>query len=271
MELVADPNDCTQYYVCLGDGLVSDHSVPCDNGTYFNETEGGCIDGLECENLCGGGGGGGVGCQLSCTFDTGVGELEFVSDVNCSRYYVCFAGSVQGPFDCPAEHKYFDGEKCGDSPAKCCNREACDPYCPSDGVVVPDPKDCHHFYYCAEEGTPDDIFRFECPSGKIFNLQLGECSSDSKCETICNKNSSETVQPGKTTTTTPSSSTCTESLTCPDKGYYPVCPFCDPRFLTCGGAGEEATLHSCPGELLFHPTSHYCILPENCSPKPILV
>ncbi|XP_045119428.1 peritrophin-48-like isoform X2 [Portunus trituberculatus] len=263
LDQVADPNNCTYYYVCLDDGIPSDHSVPCDEGKYFNETQGGCVEETTpCENTCGSGGGGEpLDCKLTCKFDAGSGQLEYISDIDCSKYHVCFAGSVQGPFTCPPEHSFFDGSKCGDDDANCCHR-ICKPYCTTDdlGKVVPDPNDCHRFYLCIEgDAVPDEIYGFDCPVGKNFNLQLGECTSDAECVKICNSNSSNT--------TTPPSSTCNESLTCTETGFFPVCPYCDPRYLNCPSAGVEATLNTCPGSLVFHPTQHYCIKPENCSPS----
>uniref|UniRef100_A0A0P4WZ80 Chitin-binding type-2 domain-containing protein n=1 Tax=Scylla olivacea TaxID=85551 RepID=A0A0P4WZ80_SCYOL len=214
-----------------------------------------------CTNACGGGSGG-LGCTLTCN-GTSSGELELISDIDCSKYYICLAGGVSPPIVCPSDHPYFNGVKCGDDPSSCCTR-ICEPYCPGPKAVIPDPKDCKRFYYCSEEGTPDENFAFKCPDGKNFNLQLGECTSDAECVIICSNNSSSaTTLPDKTTTS--SSSTCTDSLTCPGKGYFPACPYCDPRYLACGSAGEQATLSMCPGELLFHPTLYICVQPENCS------
>ncbi|KAK8379250.1 hypothetical protein O3P69_019237 [Scylla paramamosain] len=192
---VTDPLECHNYYLCFGNNVVSDHSVPCENGTYFNETEGGCIAETDsCTNACGGGSGG-LGCKLTCN-RTSSGELELISDIDCSKYYICLAGGVSQPIVCPSDHPYFDGAKCGDDPSSCCTR-ICEPYCPGPSAIVPDPKDCKRFYFCSEEGTPDEDFAFKCPDGKNFNLQLGECTSDAECVIICSNNSSATTLPGQ--------------------------------------------------------------------------
>ncbi|XP_045119406.1 probable chitinase 10 [Portunus trituberculatus] len=263
LDKVADPNNCTNYYVCFGDGIESDHPLPCGEGEYFDDTANQCdvMPSPPCTNKCDGSSGDSLGCTVTCTFTTTGSDLEVVSDIDCSKYYVCFAGSAQGPFTCPADHPYFDGpsKTCGDDPTTCCNK-ICKPHCPEKDKVVPDPNNCRRFYFCTEDdAVPDEIYGFDCPVGKNFNLQLGECTSDAECVKICNSNSSET--------TTPPSSTCNESLTCTETGYFPVCPYCDPRYLNCPSAGVEATLNTCPGSLVFHPTQHYCIKPENCSPS----
>lgn len=268
LDKVPDPENCTNYYVCFGDGIVSDHPVPCEAGNEFDNATRECVaaGGATCGGCDSGGGGGGeLTCEVTCPVPSSSGTLDLISHIECDKYYVCLAGVVQGPFTCPSDKKYFNSEtkECGTSNDKCCNRP-CQPYCPAKNMLVPDPTSCKHFYYCSVDAdTPDDAFRFECDAGKTFSLPLGQCTSDAECVTICQSTTSGTGQPGKSTT--PSSSDCNESLTCTSKGYFPVCPHCDQRYLACTNVGEQATLSKCPGELMFDPNLHYCVLPENCS------
>jgi len=272
---VEDPKECHNYYICLGNNLATDHSVPCDNGTYFSPSDSDCIDEtVPCNSTCGGGS---LGCKLQCDPDSTT-EIEFISDLDCNKYYICFSGNLQGPFTCPAMHPHFDGAQCVDVETGCC-KHPCEPYCEAKDTIIPDPVSCKNFYFCNDVGIPDDIFKFACGDDKNFDLHLGECSASAPCVTICDNTTSKTTIPGQTTipgkTTVPGQTTvpvlttlgpndCVASLVCSEQGYFPVCTSCYQYYFACTTIGQSATQLKCPGSLVFDPVVHVCLLPENC-------
>lgn len=54
MTQIADPKNCTNYYICLAPGLASEENhFPCDAGETFNIATGRCDSGASCVTLCG--------------------------------------------------------------------------------------------------------------------------------------------------------------------------------------------------------------------------
>lgn len=184
---VINPNNCSEYYICIGDGVPTDHAVPCDAGSHFDEAVADCVanTGDPCVSPCGGSG----SCHLTCN-----GTLDIVSDVtDCSQYFLCIPGGTEGPYKCPLEHPFFDGQECGNDNTKCCSG-LCEAICEAPNTIIPDPWDCTRFYFCDENGPPEETLHFKCPNGWNFNIQLGECSMDAQCTILCNGYTMHTVK-----------------------------------------------------------------------------
>ena len=268
-DLVENPKNCSEYYYCFGDGLVAPDPVPCDDGFHFDVPSASCIaDGPDPCNATCSGGDGGVNCQLTC-----VDGLDYVSSFDdCGSYFECKPSGPVGPIQCPSNHPYFDGETCGNDEQTCCV-SSCDAHCDAEGSVVPDPKDCKKFYICRKEGEVEEILHYPCPNNWNFDIQLGECTSTASCTILCtdsgSSNSSDST-PTISITTTPSSSGCITSFTCPNEGGFPACTTCQPDYFTCAAANEQGVLAKCPGEKVFNPVSPYiCISPGNCPFEPV--
>lgn len=177
---VEDPTNCTNFYVCFGDGIVADQPSECEDGDMFDATAGQCatMSDPPCEPSCAGGGGSG-NCHLLCD-----ASLDFVSHhSDCGKYLVCVPGGTE-ELDCPPEHPFFDGESCGNDESLCCV-PGCNPTCEAANTLIPDPNDCQRYYFCEAVGEPDENYHFTCADNGNFNVHLGECSTEAPCTLLC--------------------------------------------------------------------------------------
>ncbi|XP_045119481.1 uncharacterized protein LOC123509318 [Portunus trituberculatus] len=242
---VADPYNCTQYYMCLVDGDLTEKPIPCDPGSHFEA--GKCQGTGECTPQC-------VpkDCNLLCTK-----PLVFIADpFDCNVYYICDASNnPRGPYHCDADKQYFNGEKCTSDESQCC-KDHCTPYCNTVGTQIIDPTDCKSYYVCVEEGPADPKYHYKCDNGWNFDIASGHCTSSASCVILCGSTGSpggggSTPLPG-----------CTSSMICPSNGNFPMCNYCYTDYFHCESSSQAAVVQACPNGMLFDPTSHYCL--TNC-------
>nr|XP_027222034.1 keratin-associated protein 16-1-like [Penaeus vannamei] len=264
---VEDPMNCTQYYYCLSNCEVMQHPVPCDEGS-FDPVAGACGGPADCKASCDPG-----SCHLTCN-----GTLDMISDPSdCGKYYICFPHGVEGPYSCPTDSPFFDGETCVVEDSECCEG-SCLPFCTAEGVQIPDPTDCTKYYICviAGELASEDL-HFTCDSGN-FDISLGYCTDSAECKVMCPGG-----VPGDATTSggssvassTPSvtpTGECQDSLTCTGVGNFAKCITCQPEYFHCSAAGQPGVSQACSGDLVFNPVPSfpYCVLPSNCPYTPPL-
>ncbi|KAK4317133.1 hypothetical protein Pmani_011767 [Petrolisthes manimaculis] len=177
-EFYSDPDDCTGYYTCTPNHELQ-HSF-CDEGLMFDITNG-CVE--YDDKAC-------YMCEPSCRFTCPAGittrEATFIADKSdCGIFHICSQGNIiSDPIQCIDEHPdepYFDGNGCQADESKCCDSSLV--YCWEEKKAIPDPSDCHNFYYCSQIGLlPKGPFSCtgETP---VFDPQLGDCSSDASCTT----------------------------------------------------------------------------------------
>ncbi|KAK7086506.1 hypothetical protein SK128_015257 [Halocaridina rubra] len=272
-EKVADPFDCTKYYICGPDETLSEISYSCEPGTFFGNSS---CDAVSCKQLCG-------ACQLTC-YD----NITYVGDPSdCSVFYEC--GIVQGPPQtCPGHIPYFDSvnSECTDNSTVCCV-PSCTPICPVMNVLIPDPADCTKYYYCTD-APPYPLF--SCGSGEVFDIGNGACSPTAECIVMCPggtrpplvipENFTTTSIPVTTistitnttgiSSTTPGTGTCLPNFICPDSGFYPACQSCDPKYFYCESQGLPGLLRTCSSGHHFNTVPEYafCIDPDLCPYHP---
>ncbi|XP_045119430.1 uncharacterized protein LOC123509290 [Portunus trituberculatus] len=172
-DFVADPYNCTQFYVCLADELPSDHPVPCVSGHFEN---GICQGTEDCTPQC-------LPslCHMTCNE-----PLDLISEPTaCSIYYVCDAAlHPTQELRCPFNKPYFDGKLCTTDSDACCS-DLCTPYCHPGFVQIPDPLDCLWYYICIETGAPNPALHYKCDDGMVFNIGSGRCEYFATCVTLC--------------------------------------------------------------------------------------
>ncbi|XP_063854008.1 uncharacterized protein LOC135096440 [Scylla paramamosain] len=244
---VADPYNCTQFYVCLIDG-PSDIPLPCEIGEHFED--GKCFAGEECTPQC-------IpkDCNIICK-----NPMDFIADpLDCSQYYICDASNVPlGPLPCDSSKPYFNGKSCTNDESQCC-RQQCMAYCHSAGIQIIDPTDCHRYYICVKEGPANPDYRQSCGSGQAFDIASGHCKQGAQCVVLCPDGAG-----GGGDTSTPSSSECVSSMVCSSRGNFPKCPFCYREYFYCAGSGQTGAPQTCPDNKVFEPSYHYCLEPNNC-------
>ncbi|KAK4323952.1 hypothetical protein Pmani_005411 [Petrolisthes manimaculis] len=290
---VADPQNCTQFYICLGDGLPTDTPIPCEEGNEFptGATECVGIGPTPCVALCDK-----SHCRYAC--NTSLSTDIISSHSNCSVYFLCLPeGTLQR--ECGLDTPVFNGKDCVKDPYKCCDTP-CTAYCSPGLVQIIDPQDCHKYYICVNEGSVEEQYHYECPPDQHFDLQSSHCVSGEACTNLCDGGSIATPGPGSTSgpvtttpgqgtttpgqgTTTPGQGTTTTTTTtttptttpdcnynqytCTTSGYFSVCQTtCQPYYYSCSGGGSLGVLQQCSGDLVFNPNPNYpyCILPSNC-------
>lgn len=249
--------DCTQFYVCVNVNEPSDHPVACQPPTgIFDPVLGECVTGDTCVATCAP-----HSCRLRCN-----GSLDVIPDTtNCNRYYICDAAfDAVGPYECPSENPFFNGEVCVDKEWQCCQTE-CTPFCHSGDVQIIDPTDCNKYYICLEEGPPLEENHFTCPPGETFQPSSSICVPDATCLILCNGTISTS-----TTTTSTTTTDCLSSMTCPYKGKFAMCHSCDQRYFECESYGESGIPSSCDDGFLFNtdPSYPYCVLGVECPYTP---
>ncbi|XP_045598961.2 uncharacterized protein [Procambarus clarkii] len=176
--MVADPLNCTRFYLCLADVFPSDIPTPCPDGSSFDTTTSDCTGTLPCDPPC----------ALPACVVTCVSDLDEIFDHgSCNTYYVCVNGSLSGPLECPANKPYFDGvaQACSDDENVCCG-DPCIAYCYAAGTEAPDPYDCTKYYLCTKVGLADEQYLVSCPKGSNFDVSVGRCVAGAPCNKLCN-------------------------------------------------------------------------------------
>ncbi|XP_037793254.1 uncharacterized protein LOC119588690 [Penaeus monodon] len=173
--MVEDPLNCTQFYFCLSNCAVTEHPLPCEAGS-FNPVTHACDPAVtSCTASCDTG-----SCHLTCN-----GTMDMISDpLDCGQYFICFPHGIEGPFSCPSNAPFFNGDTCVVENSECCVG-SCLPFCPSAGVQIPDPFDCRKYYICVKGGElASEDFHFTCNSGN-FDIAQGLCSDSAECKVLC--------------------------------------------------------------------------------------
>lgn len=117
---VADPKNCTRYYMCFTNGEASDVALSCPSGQKFDNLTNACVDesspSISCA-VCA------PYCEFQCPPDNQPAYIAHPSD--CNYYYMCGLGEPgEEPLliRCPSEVPYYDGEHehCQADPELCC-------------------------------------------------------------------------------------------------------------------------------------------------------
>ncbi|KAK3871813.1 hypothetical protein Pcinc_023062 [Petrolisthes cinctipes] len=180
-DLISDPENCNNYYVCMADGTPSDLPFPCDEGFKFDNESSTCLDATDPSVIitCG-------VCPPSCRFSCPANstELSFIADSStCRKYFLC-NGNDMVSLTCATEEPYFDGTECQADLSKCC--DSCSVYCYEAFVEIADPSNCYNFYFCKSSGYyPESDDLLTCPSGERFDSTLGHCSPGATCVQPC--------------------------------------------------------------------------------------
>ncbi|XP_042220393.1 uncharacterized protein LOC121865135 isoform X1 [Homarus americanus] len=181
-DMVEDPNDCHRYYICLQEGHPSDHSIPCPAEHRFTSTYGDCVPD--------------DGCTPSCTTPVSTttsrachytcnSEGDLLTDpFDCNSYYLCHADGQSGPYICPEDRPYFNGQFCVENIESCC-RDPCVVFCYPNNIQIPDPLDCRRFYICVEEGSPYEDHHYDCKPGMVMDPGVGVCVAGNYCQPQC--------------------------------------------------------------------------------------
>ncbi|KAK7086083.1 hypothetical protein SK128_005376 [Halocaridina rubra] len=247
---VPDPNNCTQYYVCLPGQVPSDDPFSCSVGEEFDPVLGNCTAPYGCKPTCAG-----SGCHMTC-----YNVDEYIADpVNCSLFYVCDINGPGAAEACPGSSPFYNPVSgiCTQDSSVCC-KPSCIPFCEELSIQVPDPKNCSQYYQCNSGPVyPPKA----CPAGEVFNIGTGRCDPTAKCVEWCS-------QTGPTTTLSPPSNCIQPSdTTCSNSGFFSVCnTFCIHEYYFCEAAGTTPILQTCTADLLFNPVPEwpYCVLSSNC-------
>lgn len=174
-DLVEDPRNCNQYYICLADESTTDHALVCENG-HFDTGLSECVPGEACTPTCPP-----IICQVACT---GPGDI-IANPIECGQYYLCDAAlNAIGPYECPIETPFFNGKNCVADDTQCCQIQ-CTPYCNPGDIQIIDPLDCTKYYICVDEGNPLETNHFSCPDGENFDIASSKCKEGATCITLC--------------------------------------------------------------------------------------
>ncbi|KAK3872863.1 hypothetical protein Pcinc_022118 [Petrolisthes cinctipes] len=172
---VTNPRNCSEYYVCDGDGHHNQKPIPCPEDTVFPDGVDKCQPGI-CNNKCNQ-----EQCKYAC--DTTQPCDVIPSMYNCNEYYSCLPGGTF-LFECPQELPYFDGSHCIVDSNKCCDNP-CNPYCYPNTLQTYDPYDCTKFYICLGPGPVDVNNHVSCDAGQHFEVQASRCIDGTECNNIC--------------------------------------------------------------------------------------
>ncbi|XP_068231665.1 uncharacterized protein [Palaemon carinicauda] len=135
-------------------------------------------------------------------------------------------------------------------------------------TVIPDPRNCHFYYYCTlSEGILSPV-RMECPAGRpIFNANYSTCSNHIPCVTSCGKPQSHASTPPSQIVSIISS-----IAYCHHAGYFASSERCISSYDYCYHQGDKLikTRKQCPEGLVFNPISTYpyCVPPHDCPYDP---
>lgn len=248
-DLIPDPFNCTNYYICDEHLLPSQYPNSCPMGNLFDVSSSNCQPSnvATCTPPC-----------EPCTFDcdnSGLGKASHRDD--CSKYYQCDSADPTVPVSCDPSTPYFDGYKCQTDASKCCN---CKPICKVLDVInfsyLPDYSNCTCYYQCGTDDSNSFPSHHGCCSVGNFDPSTTLCSEDAPCDQLCRTKD------------------CNEEFICQDYGYFPVCHMnCDPRFFDCmefGAVGKPAKMYWCNQGLVFNPETEHCVSPDQC-PCPCVV
>ncbi|KAK4329422.1 hypothetical protein Pmani_000180 [Petrolisthes manimaculis] len=244
-ELVHDPQDCHNYYMCLNGVAIPEIPLTCHDGDHFNYTTHQCVSGDECEGCLNAS----PVCHYQCKEDV-YQYPTHGNQFNCSTYTNCNDNDNE-IIPCPPEAPYYDGTSCQTDESKCCS---CYPYCTTAmGNLVLDPSDCTKFYICTDLGIPEHFGT--CKKGEYFDPMSEKCSTYVTCSTpssCFNK-----VYPDG----------CIYRYTCQKFGVEAKCRNqCLKEFYSCttDDIGHTVEPITCSGDLVFNPKNQLCIPVDDC-------
>ncbi|KAK4323951.1 hypothetical protein Pmani_005410 [Petrolisthes manimaculis] len=254
--------DCSKYYICLTDNVISDTPITCPpEAPYFDPNIPGFCgnDPSNCPTSATG------SCPVMCAdLGSGTPPAPIIDPTDCTKYYICQNETSDpiGPVTCQPDTPWFNGAECVSDQAGCCagSSALCEPYCTVDDQYkqIIDPLNCTNYYICMAEGPPSELYHLSCPSGETFDMTDGSCSAEAPCITLCNS----TDGGGMTT----GSGDCQDTMTCTVDGSFPKCTTCQKQYFYCPSNQGEAYVMECSGELVFNTDASYpyCVLPTDC-------
>ncbi|XP_045123571.1 uncharacterized protein LOC123511611 [Portunus trituberculatus] len=234
---LADPTDCRYFYVChfLRDVIPEPKRIRCpSNRPVFDQTLGRCSAGGVCKVFCNESTPISIpdmSPEPSCHPKCLIPNTRVPDPSDCKHYYVCMLMGTLTPQPirsrCPDAKPFFDSSKnicvektecklpCPltdatipsplESPGVA--NDPCSPRCVESQTIVPDPRDCGHYYVC--DGSPITATKMKCPSHQpYFDTATTSCSQVNTCKNTCGQNSTVTssssvsTSPSETTTTT---------------------------------------------------------------------
>jgi hypothetical protein len=184
-EIIADPTDCSAYFLCDSD-LNANRNV-CPNGEYFNFQDNECSP--EAEVACGTRSTPGTTIITPDPLVTCLVEEEVIPDPYvCNIYWCCNSALEPVKFQC----QY--GENYDPSTTSCAPSDQVDCgglstitvttawttvpqglMCVRTGEVIPDPTDCSSFWECDSNLTAT---RKYCEYERYFDVSTGECADE---------------------------------------------------------------------------------------------
>ena len=180
-DYVADPLNCTQYYICLNDCQLIDVPKSCEEGTYFDGSisppADPCTGSGKCKPLC---------MNSACVTEC-VDGINFANDPKnpCQGVIYCASSDKPSISFCPSD-KYFSYEKqtCTDNSYDCC--DPCIPYCTKPFTQIQNPSNCREYYFCNKDVQIDEDKVHICPEDQMFNSTSGHCGTYD--EDFCHEN-----------------------------------------------------------------------------------
>lgn len=165
LERMADPADCEQYYLCMGNG--NDHQrLRCPSNKHYSEKEKKCMDVFE------------ANCAVTTKWCQNKRNGTTFAAANCFEYYEC-EGQETFKLSCPLlEHFDSDVGKCITG---ACEGDTRRPNCEniSDGTRLPHSK-CYMYFVCLNKA----LYEAQCGSGYYFDVKAAMCVRD--VNNVCN-------------------------------------------------------------------------------------
>ncbi|KAK3871369.1 hypothetical protein Pcinc_023481 [Petrolisthes cinctipes] len=246
-DLVHDPEDCHNYYICFNEQPIPEMPLTCPDGEHFNYTTHQCVPGDECDGC--------VDMSAVCHYHCKENADQYPThgdQFDCSTYTYCNGEDDLITVTCPPDTPYYDGTRCQHDESKCCS---CYPYCTLAqlGTLIFDPADCTKYYLCTDLGIP--MNSGTCPDGEYFDPNSVQCSANVPCSTpssCFNK-----VRPDG----------CISRYTCQKFGVEAKCRTqCLKEFYSCNtdNIGHTVEPITCSGDLVFNPENNLCVPVDDC-------
>jgi len=189
---VQDPTSCVHYYFCSAPNnetayQLSDETIKCDEGLYFNQNPGsgdpGCFTPYICD-VCN-------PCVVKCTAK----GLLLPDPYDCNGFYYCDEVDQKNPthFTCSSGEIFdYRTQACGPVGNTTQCFDFCDPcrvYCVEEGRMT-NPSDCRSYLYC-EPGN--GVATFHCDPNEVFNPVSLLCEDDQgqDCTPVCEPEAAE--------------------------------------------------------------------------------
>ena len=159
LERMPDPDDCQQYYLCMGTGNVHEH-LSCPSNQHYSEKQKKCMNISE------------ANCAVTTKWCQNKRNGTTFAAENCFEYYECM-GQETFKKSCPLmEHFSVDTGKCISGACVDDNRK---PSCENipDGTRMPHSK-CYKYYVCLNKA----LYEAQCGVGYYFDNKVGMCVRD---------------------------------------------------------------------------------------------